>query len=159
MRRQKSSKGQVLILIILVLIGLIIVFGLLSALSGRNRAAPTVIEASWLVNGNEVTTATLGNEVKAQITIQATEEYVGSIVVKIRKDVASWFDNDFHMSTIPVDLAGGERKTLEVEFTPDQASAGGFRGLRGYFVEIEFGSTGANWVMENSYPPRLTIRS
>lgn len=158
MRSSKASKGQILILIILVLIGLIVVFGLLSTLSGRRHAAPTVIEASWFVNENEVTSATLGDEVKARITIQTTEEYVGSIVVKIRKDVSSWFDSDFHVSTIPVDLTGGKRETLEVEFIPDQASSGGFRGLRGYFAEVEFRAISDNWVMENSYPPRLTIR-
>lgn len=157
MRRRKAAKGQIFTLIILVLIGLLVVFGLISVLSSRRRTAPTVEEVSWLVDGQEVTTASFGDEVKARIVIRATEEYVGSIVIKVRKDVSIWFDSDFEISTIPIDLVGGGRRTIEIEFTPDEASNGGLGGLRGYFVEIEFRATGTTWEMGNSYPPRLRV--
>jgi len=42
----------------------------------------------------------------------------------------------------------------ELAFVPDGASAG---RLRGYFVEISFSATHTNWVMKNSYPPRLKV--
>jgi hypothetical protein len=77
-------------------------------------------------------------------------------VVKIRKDARLWFDSDFAVDTIPVDLAGGDEKTIELSFTPDEVSHGTITGLRGYFIEIEFRATGTTWTMENSYPPRLT---
>jgi len=142
---------------IIVLVGLFLVFGLLSALSGRGRATPLVKEASWLVNEQEVSTANKGEEVEAHVVIEATEQYVGSIVVRVKKDVSLWFDSDFQVSTIPVDLVGGEEKTIRIEFTPDEASGGGLGGLRGYFIEVEFQATRTTWGMENSYPPRLRV--
>lgn len=119
---------------------------------------PLVKEAFWLVDGQQATTAGLGDEVKAHVVIQATEEYVGSVVVKVRKDVRLWFDSDFTVSTIPVNLAGGEEKTVEISFTPDEASRDGLTGLRGYFIEVEFRATRTTWTMENPYPPRLTVK-
>jgi len=127
--------------------------------SFRVRATPLVEEAFWLVDGQQVPAAGLGDDVKARVVIQATEEYVGSVVVKVRKDVRLWFDNDFTVSTTPVNLASGEEKTIEISFTPDEASRGGLTGLRGYFIEVEFRATRISWVMENSYPPRLTVKA
>lgn len=130
------------------------IFGLLSTVSVRVRAAPTVREAFWLVDHKRVSTARLGEKVVAHVLVKVTEEYAGSIVVKIRKDVAFWFDSDYHVSTIPVNLKGGEEKEIGIAFTPDEASGG---SLRGYFIEIEYRATRTMWVMENSYPPRLRV--
>lgn len=141
------------------MIGALIIVGLLQALSGRGKASPIVKEVTWLVDDQEVTTSTLGKEVEARITIVGSEQYVGSIVLRIKKDVQMWFDNDFAVSTIPINLAGGEEETIEIKFTPDETSGGGLGGLRGYFVEIEFQATRSTWEMENTYPPRLTVHS
>jgi len=151
-RRQK--KGQILILVLLVLIGLVLVFGVLSLVSTRARAAPIVQEAAWLVDDQQVSTATLQERVEAKIVIKATEQYTGSVVVKIRKDVRWWPDSDYQVSTIPVNLKGGDEREIEIAFTPDEASRD---GLRGYFVEVGFSATRTTWVMENSYPPRLRV--
>jgi hypothetical protein len=159
LRTRRESKGQIIILIVIVLIGMFLVFGLLSALSGRRGAAPLVKEASWLVDGRKVSTADQGEEVRARIVIEATEQYVGSIVVRIKKDVSMWFDSDFQLSTISVELVGSQQKTVELAFTPDEASGGGWGSLRGYFVEIEFQATRTTWEMENTYPPRLTVNT
>lgn len=157
MRKRQTRSGQIFLFIIILLIGALIIFGLLSALSGRGRASPTVKEVAWFVDDQKVTTTSLGTEVQARITIVATEQYVGSIVVRIKKDVKMWFDSDFTVSTIPVNLAGGDQETLRVNFTPDQASGSGFRSLSGYFVEIEFQATRSTWDMESTYPPRLKV--
>lgn len=159
MKWSYASKGQTLIFILLVLLGLIVVFALISSYIVRVRAAPKVKEAVWLVDGQRVSTANLGEEVEAHVVIQATEEYEGSIVVKIRKDIKMWFDSDFAISTLPINLAEGDEKTIEILFTPDEASRGGLTGLRGYFIEIEFKATRTTWTMENSYPPRLTVQA
>lgn len=159
MRRRQTKSGQIFLFIIILIIGALIIVGLLSALSGRGRTSPTVKEVTWLVGDQEVTTSTLGREVEARITIVATEQYVGSIVVRIKKDVSMWFDKDFTVSTIPVNLAGGDEETTSVKFIPDEASGGGLGSLRGYFVEIEFQATRSTWDMENTYPPRLTVHS
>jgi len=153
LRRRQAAKGQVLVLILLALIGLVLIFGLISIFLARTRAAPQVSEAFWTRRDQPVTVVTLGDEVEAHVMVQAREEYVGAIVVKIRKDVRLWFDSDYAISTVPVNLKGGDQKELMVEFTPDEASAG---SLRGYFIEVEFKVTRTRWTMENSYPPRLT---
>jgi hypothetical protein len=157
MERRQGSKGQILIIILLMIFGFIVISGLISIFSGREGSAPVVKEAYWLVNGDKASTSSLGQEVEAHVVVQATEQYVGSIVVKIRKDVRLWPDRDFAVDTIPIDLAGGDEKTIELDFTPDETSHGSITGLRGYFIEIEFRATRTTWTMENSYPPRLTV--
>jgi hypothetical protein len=157
MKRRHASKGQILIIILLIIFGFIVISGLISIFSGRDASAPVVKEAYWLVNGDKASTSSLGQEVEAHIVVQATEQYVGSIVVKIRKDARLWPDSDFAVDTIPLDLAGGDEKTIELAFTPDEISHGNITGLRGYFIEIEFRATRTSWTMENSYPPRLTV--
>jgi len=154
LRSRQTSKGQVLILILLALLGLVLIFGLLSAFSVRVRAAPIVQEAFWRVDDQKVSTTKLGESVGAHVVVQATEEYVGSIVVKIRKDIRFWPDSDYQTSTVPVNLKGGEEKEITLIFTPDEVSGG---SLRGYFLEIEFRATRTTWTMENSYPPRLRV--
>ncbi len=157
MKRRYASRGQILAIILLLILGFIIISGLISIFSGRNGSSPVVKEAYWQIDGQKASTSSLGQEVEAHVIVQATEQYVGSIVVKIRKDARLWFDSDFKVDTIPVDLAGGDEKTIELSFTPDETSHGSITGLRGYFVEIEFRATRTSWTMENSYPPRLTV--
>ena len=157
MERRRASKGQILAIILLLILGFIIISGLISIFSGRNGSAPVVKEAYWQIDGQRVSTSSLGQEVEAHVVVQATEQYVGSIVVKIRKDARLWFDSDFKVDTIPVDLAGGDEKSMELSFTPDETSHGTVTGLRGYFIEVEFRATRTTYTMENSYPPRLTV--
>jgi hypothetical protein len=157
MKTRHASKGQILVIILLLILGFIIISGLISFFSGRNGSAPVVKEAYWQIDGQKASTSSLGQEVEAHVVVQATEQYVGSIVVKIRKDARLWFDSDFKVDTIPVDLAGGDEKAMELSFTPDETSHGTITGLRGYFIEIEFRATRTTWTMENSYPPRLTV--
>ena len=157
MERRRASKGQILAIILLLILGFIIISGLISIFSGRNGSAPVVKEAYWQIDGQKVSTSSLGQEVEAHVVVQATEQYVGSIVVKIRKDARLWFDSDFKVDTIPVDLAGGDEKSMELSFTPDETSHGTVTGLRGYFIEVEFRATRTTYTMENSYPPRLTV--
>ncbi len=154
MRRRGAAKGQILILILTVLLGLVLIFAFVSTVSVNVRAAPIVREAFWKVDGSTVSTTKVGENVEAHVVVEATEEYVGSIVVKIRKDIRWWPDSDYHVSTIPVNLKGGEEKEIKTVFTPDQASGGSFRG---YFIEIEFRAARTTWTMENSYPPRLKV--
>jgi hypothetical protein len=157
MERRRASKGQILAIILLLILGFIIISGLISIFSGRNGSAPVVKEAYWQIDGQKASTSSLGQEVEAHVVVQATEQYVGSIVVKIRKDARLWFDSDFKVDTIPVDLAGGDEKSIELSFTPDETSHGTVTGLRGYFIEVEFRATRTTYTMENSYPPRLTV--
>jgi hypothetical protein len=108
----------------------------------------------WRVGSANITEAVVGQQVEAHAVIEASQEYAGSVVVKIRKDIAFWPDHDYSTKTTPVDLRGDQTIELDLVFSPDQASGG---SLRGYFVEIDFLASGANWAMENSYPPRLTV--
>jgi len=157
LKKRNATKGQILILIIIVIIGIILIVGLSSLLSNRRRNAPVVQDAFWEIGDQTVTTTRVGQEVEAHIVVRASEEYVGSIVVKIKKDINLWPDSDYHIQTFPVNIRGGETEDLTVSFMPDQASSGGFRGLKGYFIEVDFQASGTTWTMENTYPPRLTV--
>jgi hypothetical protein len=88
------------------------------------------------------------------VVVRASEQYVGSVLVKVRKDVSWWFDSDYSVATVPVDMVGDGEAQLKVEFVPDEASGG---SLRGYFVEVEFSATGTSWTMDAGYPPRLEV--
>lgn len=154
---KRQTKGQILILIVILLIGLVVIIALASRNTARVRAAPIVNDAFFTIDGTRVTTAMVGDRVQTHVVIEAVEEYVGSVVVKIRKDISTWPDSDYHISTTPVTLSGGEQEEIDVVFIPDQASGSGFRSLKGYFVEVNFQATGTTWVMENSYPPRLRV--
>jgi hypothetical protein len=151
---EQSIRGQAFLLVIFLLAGTIAAVTVLSAGPVKVRYAPTVQEAFWKVDGQTVTTASMGNTVNAHVMIKAVDEYVGSVVVKIRKDLVFWFDSDFYVLTVPVNLVGGQEKEIELALVPDKPSQG---RLRGYFIEIDFEITKTKWVMENSYPPRLRI--
>lgn len=153
---KRSRNGQAIVLIIIVLLAVVVVFALLSMRSARIRSSPSVQEVFWRVVGANVTEASVGDDVEAHAVIRANEEYVGSMVVKIRKDVAFWPDSDYSTKTVPVSLRGDQVTEIELVFVPDQTSTG---SLRGYFVEIDFLVSHTNWVMENSYPPRLTVNA
>jgi hypothetical protein len=139
---------------LIVLLAIIVIFVAVSVQSTRVASTPTVQGVFWKVNGEEVTTARVGDEVEAHVLIKATHEYVGSITMKVRKDVPFWFDTDYSTKTVPVSLAADEVVELELQFVPDQASGG---RLRGYFIEVSFLATHTSWTLENSYPPRLSV--
>jgi hypothetical protein len=151
--RNKNKAQGIIIIIILLIIGFFVLFMLISAFSAK-RASPIVKEANWQVDEHTITQATRGEQVEAHVTIKATEEYVGSIVVKIKKDISWRLDTDYHVETFPVSLTADQETEIKVTFTPDETSIG---RLRGYFIEVSFQVTGGSWAMENSYPPRLRV--
>ena len=150
---KRSTRGQ-LFLVAVVFLLMLIVFALLATQYSATRPSPVVEEASWRVNGQKVTSVTLDSRVEARIVVRAVGEYAGSIVVKVRKDIALWLDRDYSISTTPVDMVDGQKLEIKLNFVPDEASGG---SLRGYFLEVEFSVTKTTWTMENSYPPRLTV--
>lgn len=152
----RSRKGQAIILIVIVILVIVAVFALLSMNAAHVSSSPSVQQAFWRVNGSNVTEASIGDNVEAHAVIKANQEYVGSIVMKIRRDVPFWPDSDYSTKTVPVNLVGDQVTELELTFAPDQKSG---TGLGGYFIEIDFSASRTNWVMENSYPPRLTINA
>jgi hypothetical protein len=150
----KARRGQVLIIIVVIILILVALFVILPSFEARNRPVPLVQQVFWRANNQNVTSVYLGGEVELHAVIKVTEGYTGSIVVKVRKDVAYWLDSDYTVKTFPVNLIGGQTTELELTFSPDEASQGRFRG---YFVEIQFSATNTNWVMDDSYPPRLEV--
>lgn len=149
MRKGEAYLGSILVLLILVS-----VFAVLFTRYVRVKASPIVDGAFWLTDDQKVTTAYIRSKVEAHVVIRATGEYVGSVVVTIRKDIALWLDKDYAVVTAPVSLSGGEKTEITLDFVPDETSVG---RLRGYFVEVGFSVTKTKWVMENSYPPRLAV--
>jgi len=149
LRKGETYLGSLLILLIVLL-----VFAVLTTQNVRVRSSPIVDEAFWLAEDQKATAVHVRSEVEAHVVIRATGEYVGSVVVKIRKDIAFWLDEDYAIMTAPISLRGNEKTEIELAFIPDKASIG---NLRGYFIEVNFLVTKAKWVMENLYPPRLRV--
>jgi uncharacterized iron-regulated membrane protein len=160
---RRTHNGQVFVLILfvlilLVLIGIIMFFALLPTFFNQvSGEAPVVQDAFWQVNGQKVTVASVGVEAEANVIVRISQNYVGSITIKIRKDISFWTDVDYTIKTEPVNLTSGQEIHLVLRFTPDQASKGGPFSLRGYFIEVDFSATHTKWVMESSYPPRLRV--
>ena len=150
----KARRGQVFIVVIVIIIILIALFVILPMLEARNRPAPLVQQVFWQANNQNVTNVYLGEEVDLHAVVKAREQYTGSVVVKVRKDTAFWFDSDYTVKTFPTNLVGDQTIELELTFSPDEATQGRFRG---YFVEIQFSATNTKWMMDDSYPPRLEV--
>lgn len=150
----RDRRGFGFLLLFIVLLAVVVVFAFMVNESSRVQASPAVQQAFWRVNSHNSTTANVSEEVEAQVIVRAKEDYSGSIVLKVRKDVSFWSDSDYATKTFPIDLKSGQTTELELTFTPDQASTG---RLRGYFMEVDFLVTHTNWAMANSYPPRLTV--
>jgi hypothetical protein len=150
----RDRRGFGFLLIFIVLLAAVVVFAFMVTESSRVQASPAVQQAFWRVNSHNSTTANIGEEVEAHVIVRAKEDYSGSMVLKIRKDVSFWSDSDYATKTFPIDLKSGQMTELELTFTPDEAGAG---RLRGYFMEVDFLVTHTNWGMANSYPPRLTV--
>lgn len=143
-------------MIIIMIVAIVVVFALVSIRSTQLGSTPSVQDSYWVVSGKKSTVASVGQEVEAHVVIEAKEEYIDSVVVKIRKDISYFQDTDYATKTIPVDVKGGQTADLEVTFAPDQTSAG---NLRGYFIEVDYSALHTNWVMDNAYPPRLTVQA
>ena len=150
----KARRGQVFIIIIVIILILLVVFIILPMLEARNRPTPLVQQVFWQANNRNITNVNLGEEVDLHVVVKATEQYTGSVVVKVRKDITGWFDSDYTVKTFPLNLVGDQTIELELTFSPDEATQGRFRG---YFVEIQFSATNTKWVMDDSYPPRLEV--
>jgi flagellar basal body-associated protein FliL len=150
----RARRGQVFIIIIVIIIILVALFVIVPMLEARNRPAPLMKQVFWQANNQNVTNVYLGEEVELHAVVKATEQYTGSVVVKVRKDVADWFDSDYTVKTFPLNLVGDQIVELELTFSPDEATQGRFRG---YFVEIQFSASNTKWVMDDSYPPRLEV--
>jgi len=149
-----GKRGQILIVIVIILVIVVALIIFLPMLVGPHTSNPTVQETLWKIDGRNVTSCFVGDSVGAHVVIRASDQYIGSVEVKIRKDMSFWFDSDYATQTFPVNLPGCQTTEFVVTFSPDEASAG---SLRGYFVEVDFLATGSNWVMQGSYPPRLTV--
>ena len=154
----RNRRGIGFVLIIIVIVAIVVVFTLVLIRSTQLGSTPSVQDSYWVVAGKKSTpaVASVGQEVEAHVVIEAKEEYIDSVVVKIRKDISYLPDTDYATKTIPVDVKGGQTADLEVTFAPDQTSAG---SLRGYFIEVDYSALHTNWVMDNAYPPRLTVQA
>lgn len=152
--RSKATRGQVFIVIVIIVLVLIALFVIIPMFNARRNSAPLVLAAFWQTDSKNVTVAYLGDHVELHAVIKASQQYNGSIITKVKKDIAYWFDNDYAVKTYSIDLAANQVTELKMTFSPDEASQG---IMRGYFLQIAFSGAGTNWVMADSYPPRLQV--
>lgn len=113
-----------------------------------------IVDTYWLVNGARSTTARVGNRVVGVVVVEAVGGSVsGSVRLEVWKDKRALPDSMYTFATFSVSLRKGEWSTLEVIFSPDEASG---IILRGYYLRLVFNG-GEVWVMGESYPPRLKV--
>ena len=155
-RIRRDRRGIGFVLIIIVIVAIVVVAALVSIRSRQVGSTPSVQDSYWIVSAKRSWVTSVGQEVEAHVIIEAKEEYIDSVVVKIRKDISYLSDTDYATKTIPVDIKGGQSTDLEITFTPDQTSTG---SLRGYFIEVDYSELHTNWVMDNAYPPRLAVQA
>lgn len=149
-----AKRGQVFIVIAIVFVVLISLFVIIPLFNARSNSVPIVSEVFWQTESKNVTVAHLGDDVELHVVFRASKQYAGSIITKIKKDIAYWFDKDYAVKTYSIDLGVNQVTELKMAFSPDEASQG---IMRGYFLEIYFSGAGTNWVMADSYPPRLQV--
>ncbi len=120
----------------------------------QQEGTAVVTSAYWTKNGQTVTSANVGDNVVAHVTILAQNGYVNGVAtVDIRKDIALSPDQSFSKQNINVNIDSGESQEITLSFFPDQATGGLFRG---YFIEVLFDGDKI-YTMESQYPPRLTV--
>ena len=116
---------------------------------------PVVQSAWWTVGGSSVTEVSQGQSVRAVIRIGSVGgRSVGTVTVRIRKDLAFLTDEDLIVNSYSVDLGESEYGDIEMTFTASEKSGFTFRG---YFIQVDFNSWGDSWTMDSSYPPRLEV--
>jgi hypothetical protein len=150
----RAKRGQIFIVLLIILIIVVVLFVALPMIGSRSKSTPVVRQVFWSVGSRNVTSCFLDQEVEVHVIIESVQQYTASVVIKIRKDMSLWFDSDYVAKTFPLDLPGGQSTELVVTFAPDEASE---EQLRGYFVEVDFLASNSNWIMVNSYPPRLMV--
>src|SRR5512136_2382832 len=101
---RRDHRGIGFILIIIIIVAIVIVSALISIRSTQIGSTPSVQDSYWIVSDKRSTVASIGQEVEAHVIIEAKEEYIDSVVVKIRKDISYLPDTDYATKTIPVDI-------------------------------------------------------
>jgi len=110
----------------------------------------TITGDGWFLGSAAVTTVLKGANVTAKVTLQDHPQ--GKYKLLVKRDVQLWLDEDVAESA-EFDYTSGTI-TMSVTFTPSYAS--GENSTNGYFAVLQ--KEGSNeWVMDDSYPPRLTV--
>ncbi|MFC1998784.1 hypothetical protein ACFLVR_03970 [Chloroflexota bacterium] len=118
----------------------------------RLAVAPlSIIFDAWYVTGGAVTTANESDTVTAKLAL--SHGGPGQYTMRIRRDI-SWA-SDETVQQVTFDYFGGSL-LKELSFTPPYAT--GESSTNGYHVDLYEASTEL-YVMDNDYPPRLTVNS
>jgi len=111
-----------------------------------------VMDVYWAVGGNTVTSVKKGDAVEVHVVCFAESGSVsGTLLVKVRKDIAFAPDVDYATASFNVNLQAGSSQDYSFVFIPQEASKG---SLRGYHIEVWFRGEKI-WTMDDTYPPRL----
>jgi len=126
---------------------------------GTEAVTPSVqvVDAYWVINNNIANTATLRDDTRARVSLIAVGGSITkSVELHVWKDISFWFDQDFAVQTFAVNIShSGEIQTIEMSFTPDEASGG---LTQGYYIQVDVDSAQI-YQMEDGYPPRLRVTS
>jgi len=114
-----------------------------------------VLDATWVVSGNQVYVASVGEVILTKVTVKALEGRVsGNLAIRVRKDVPFSPDIDHAGQSYIVSIEVGETRGFSLSWIPDKPSG---PSLRGYFLRILLEDVNI-WTMQDSYPPRLSVK-
>ncbi|MEM3384784.1 MAG: LEA type 2 family protein [Nitrososphaeria archaeon] len=117
---------------------------------------PSVTNVWWTTSKGIVTEAIVGENVQAHVKIKALGGSVkGTITIHVRKDYPLLPDENYVSRSYEISLQENEETELTISFVPSEPTSLTFRG---YFIQVELNTWGKTWTMDNSYPPRLTVR-
>ena len=115
-----------------------------------------VTSAYWQIGSSNVTTAHVGDAVKANVVVKAQGGPIyGTLKILVSRDVTLWPDPDYAQYSTTINISEGQSKTYYCNFSPNEATSGDFNGYRiaVYFNDVNI------YTMSSSYPPRLTVTS
>jgi len=131
---------------------------------GLGSVAPSlkVADAYWTKDNVRISSAKVGENVRANMSLIATGGAVSGIVeIRVRKAWVLWLDEDYRKASFEVAIPrSGEIQTIGTTFAPDMRSGSQPGGgvLDGYYIEVYSGGKKI-YSMRNEYPPRLRVSS
>jgi hypothetical protein len=116
----------------------------------------TITNVYWQVGSSSVTTAHVGDTVKANVVVQAQGGSIyGTLKILVSKDIPMWPDSDYAEYSVSINISEGQSNTYYCSFSPDEASSD---AMYGYRIAVYFNGV-EKYVMDATYPPRLAVTS
>lgn len=125
--------------------------------NAEEEGTPSIVSVWWTADGSIVTEVERGQTIQAHIKVKTVGgDISGSINIRVRKDIPYLPDEDHKIQTYAISLTENQQTELTISFTASDSTSSSFRG---YFIQIDFTTWDTSWTMDDTYPPRLTVKA